>query len=215
MAPLWPNWLSLTGGGAPRPLAEDGYAGVLNFSTVPLRAQRTTRLATGKGNPMLRRLLLTATFLIAAPALAQTPAAPSDNTRRAPTIAAVIDACQGDLKAFCGEEPVETSRLSQCIQRNREKVSPACQAVWPSAAEPQQARNTDRRSSRREARQACAADLRSFCDGKRGREARECLGDNREKLSQDCRTALNDSRGGRRERRAGGRQQDQAEDDEF
>src|SRR5215207_3854931 len=149
---------------------------------------------------MLTRWLLTATLLSAAPALAQT-SAPSESSRRTSTVAAVIDACQADLRTVCGEEPFEAGRLSQCIERNKDKVSPACQAVWPSAAEPQQARPTDRRSSRREARRASAADLRSFCDGKRGREARECLGDNREKLSQDCRTALNDSRGGRRERR--------------
>src|ERR687894_1507640 len=107
---------------------------------------------------MLTRCLLTAAFLTAAPALAQT-SAPSDSPRREPTVAGVLDACQADLRTVCGEEPFEASRLSQCIQRNKDKVSPACQAVWPSAAEPQQARPTDLRSARREVRQACAADL--------------------------------------------------------
>ena len=84
---------------------------------------------------MLTRWLLTATLLIAAPALAQT-SAPSDSPRREPTVAAVIDACQADLRTVCGEEPFEAGRLSQCIERNKDKVSPACQAVWPSAAAP-------------------------------------------------------------------------------
>jgi hypothetical protein len=157
--------------------------------------------------------LLTTAVLIAAPALAQTSAAPSGSPRREPTVASVMDACQADLRTVCGEEPFEASRLSQCIQRNKDKVSPACQAVWPSATGPQQARNSDRRSDRREARQACAADLRSFCDGKRGRERRDCVRDNQEKFSSACRDAMRDLRGARQAQRRGGNQQD--EDDEF
>src|SRR5215207_9440288 len=142
---------------------------------------------------MLTRWFLTATLLTAAPALAQT-SAPSDSTRREPTVAGVMDACQADLRTVCGEEPFEPSRLSQFIQRNKDKVSPACQAVWPNATGPQQARTSDRRSDRREARQACATDLRSFCDGKSGRERRDCVRDNQEKFSAACRDAMRDMR---------------------
>jgi hypothetical protein len=161
---------------------------------------------------MLTRWLLTATLLIAAPALAQTPA-PSESSRRTSTVAAVIDACQADLRTVCGEEPFEAGRLSQCIERNKDKVSPACQAVWPSAAAPQQARPTDLRSAQREARQACAADLRSFCDGKRGRERGDCLRDNREKFSSTCLDAMRNVRSARQAQRRGSNQQD--EDDQF
>src|SRR5215207_6386127 len=161
---------------------------------------------------MLTRWLLTATLLSAAPALAQT-SAPSESSRRTSTVAAVIDACQADLRTVCGEEPFEPSRLSQCIERNKDKVSPACQAIWRSAAEPRQARPTDLRSAQREVRQACAADLRSFCDGKRGRERRECLSDNQDKFSSDCRDAMRDLRSARQAQRRGGNQQD--DDDEF
>src|SRR5918997_4687762 len=138
---------------------------------------------------MLTRWLLTAALFVAAPALAQT-SAPSDSTRQEPTVASVMDACQADLRTVCGEEPFEAGRLSQCIQRNKDKVSPACQAVWPSAAEPQQARPTDLRSAQREERRACVADLRSFCDGKRGREGRDCVRSNREQFSAACRDAM-------------------------
>jgi hypothetical protein len=161
---------------------------------------------------MLTRWLLTVTLLIAAPALAQT-SAPSESSRRTSTVAAVIDACQADLRTVCGEEPFEAGRLSQCIERNKDKVSPACQAVWPSAAAPQQARPTDLRSARREARQACAADLRSFCDGKRGRERGDCLRDNREKFSSTCLDAMRNVRSARQAQRRGSNQQD--EDDQF
>ena len=161
---------------------------------------------------MLTRWLLTATLLIAAPALAQT-SAPSESSRRTSTVAAVIDACQADLRTVCGEEPFEAGRLSQCIEHNKDKVSPACQAVWPSATGPQQARTSDHRSDRREVRQACAADLRSFCDGKSGRERRNCVRDNQDKFSSACRDAMRDMRSARQAQRRGGNQQD--EDDEF
>ena len=161
---------------------------------------------------MLTRWLLTATLLIAAPALAQTPA-PSESSRRTSTVAAVIDACQADLRTVCGEEPFEAGRLSQCIERNKDKVSPACQAVWPSAAAPQQARPTNLRSAQREARQACAADMRSFCDGKRGRGRGDCLRDNREKFSSTCLDAMRNVRSARQAQRRGSNQQD--EEDEF
>ena len=161
---------------------------------------------------MLTRWLLTVTLLIAAPALAQT-SAPSESSRRTSTVAAVIDACQADLRTVCGEKPFEAGRLSQCIERNKDKVSPACQAVWPSAAAPQQARPTDLRSAQREARQACAADLRSFCDGKRGRERQDCVRDNQEKFSSTCQDAMRNVRSARQAQRRGSNQQD--EDDQF
>lgn len=154
---------------------------------------------------MLLRSLLAAALLTATPAFAQTPA---DSTRQAPTIAAVIDACQADLKALCGEEPFEPSRLSQCIQRNKDKITPACQATWPAEAEPQRARTTDLRSAQRAMRQACTADLRSYCDGKRGRERGACLRDNQAKFSSACQDALRDLRGARQAQRRGGNQPD-------
>ncbi len=86
-------------------------------------------------------------------------------------------------------------------------------ALAQTSAEPQQARTTDLSSARREARQVCVADLRSFCDGKRGRERGDCLRDNQEKFSSACRDAMRDLRSVRQAQRRGGNQQD--EDDEF
>jgi len=87
-------------------------------------------------------------------------------------------------------------------------------ALAQTSAEPQQARTTDLSSARREVRQVCAADLKSFCDGKRGRERRECLSDNQEKFSSACRDAMRSVRSARLAQRRGGNQQDD-DDDEF
>ena len=138
---------------------------------------------------MLIRLSLMGAILIAAPAFSQAPASPS---QRPPTVAAVMDSCQADLKTLCGDEPFETNRLFQCVRQNRDKLSPACQAVWPDAPRPRQAGNTEVRSEAREMRQACAADLRTHCGDKRGRERGQCQRDNLDKFSEACRTALSD-----------------------
>jgi hypothetical protein len=45
-------------------------------------------------------------------------------------------------------------------------------------------------AARTAAREACAADAKSLCDGKQGREAMMCLRDNAEKLSGGCKDAM-------------------------
>jgi hypothetical protein len=45
-------------------------------------------------------------------------------------------------------------------------------------------------ASREAVRQACAADTKSLCDGKGGREVMMCLRDNTAKLSAPCQEAL-------------------------
>jgi hypothetical protein len=39
-------------------------------------------------------------------------------------------------------------------------------------------------------RQACAADVKTLCDGKQGREMMMCMRDNAEKLSGPCKEAM-------------------------
>ncbi len=158
---------------------------------------------------MLTRLTLMATVLIAAPAFAQTPASPSQSP---PTIAAVMDSCQVDLKTLCGSEPFEMTKLTQCVRQNREKLSPACKAVWPEAPQPRQADNIDRRSAARTVRQACATDLQTHCSGKRARELNLCQRDNQDKFSEACRTAITELRRARQAERRGGNQRDDDEE---
>ena len=45
-------------------------------------------------------------------------------------------------------------------------------------------------AARQAMRQACAADMKSLCDGKEGREAMMCLRDNGEKVSSPCKDAM-------------------------
>jgi hypothetical protein len=156
---------------------------------------------------MLIRLTLMATILIAVPALAQTPASPSQSQRPA-TVAAVLDSCQADLRTLCGNEPFQMNQLTQCVRQNRDKLSPACRAVWPEAPQPRQAGNADVRSEARAMRQACAADLRTQCGEKKGRELNQCRRANLDKFSEACRTALADLQRARQAQRRGGSQQD-------
>jgi len=45
-------------------------------------------------------------------------------------------------------------------------------------------------AARQAMRQACAADMKTLCDGKQGREAMMCMRDNAEKVSQPCKDAM-------------------------
>jgi hypothetical protein len=45
-------------------------------------------------------------------------------------------------------------------------------------------------AARQAMRQACAADMKTLCDGKMGREAMMCMRDNAEKVSQPCKDAM-------------------------
>ncbi len=158
---------------------------------------------------MLIRLALMTAVLVAAPAVAQTPAPPSSSVQQPPTVAAVIDSCQADLKAVCGSEPFQMDRLTQCVRQSRDKLSPACQALWP---EPAQADREAVRSATRAMGRACAAEIQSHCAGTGGRTRRECLRKNSDKLSDACRTALSDLSRARQARQAGANRQDEDED---
>jgi len=45
-------------------------------------------------------------------------------------------------------------------------------------------------AARQAMRQACAADVKTLCEGKEGREAMMCLRDNVEKVSAPCKDAM-------------------------
>jgi hypothetical protein len=46
------------------------------------------------------------------------------------------------------------------------------------------------RAARQAAMEACAADMKTLCDGKAGRERMMCLRDNADKLSAPCKDAM-------------------------
>ena len=45
-------------------------------------------------------------------------------------------------------------------------------------------------AARQAMRQACAADMKTLCDGKEGREAMMCMRENAEKVSPPCKDAM-------------------------
>jgi len=58
-------------------------------------------------------------------------------------------------------------------------------------------------AARQAMRQACAADMKTLCDGKEGREAMMCMRDNAEKVSQPCKDAMMKMRSARQAPPAG------------
>jgi hypothetical protein len=53
-----------------------------------------------------------------------------------------------------------------------------------------QAPSPEMQAARQAMMQACAADMKSLCDGKQGREAFMCLRDNADKASAPCKDAM-------------------------
>ena len=58
-------------------------------------------------------------------------------------------------------------------------------------------------AARQAMRQACAADMKTLCDGKEGRDAMMCMRDNAEKVSQPCKDAMMKMRSARQAPPAG------------
>ncbi|HEY2357071.1 MAG TPA: hypothetical protein VGH86_06455 [Phenylobacterium sp.] len=48
----------------------------------------------------------------------------------------------------------------------------------------------EQQAARQAMRQACAADMKTYCDGKQGREAMMCLRENNDKVSAPCKDAM-------------------------
>jgi hypothetical protein len=53
-----------------------------------------------------------------------------------------------------------------------------------------QAPSPEMQAARQAVQQSCAADMKTLCDGKQGREAMMCLRDNNDKASQPCKDAM-------------------------
>jgi hypothetical protein len=69
-------------------------------------------------------------------------------------------------------------------------VTLAALAVGGSAAAQQPGPSPDVIAAREAVRAACAADFKTLCDGKQGREMMMCLRDNADKASQPCKDAM-------------------------
>lgn len=122
--------------------------------------------------------------------------APQERTPRAgPTVGAVLDACQADMKTYCGTEPFPGG-LARCMRRNRAQLSPACQAITGELQRSIEARREALRSAMERMRQACETDVKALCgNAGAGRgHLMACMRQNQDKVSQACKTAMGEMR---------------------
>jgi hypothetical protein len=68
-------------------------------------------------------------------------------------------------------------------------IAAAAFALAGSAVAQPPAPSPEMQAAREAMMKACAADMKSLCDGKQGREAFMCLRENNDKLSQGCKDA--------------------------
>ncbi len=72
----------------------------------------------------LRALLFTAALAVAGSASAQPAGGPPDT----PEMRAVMTACAADMKSLCGDKK-PGMEVGQCMDANKAKASPDCQAA--------------------------------------------------------------------------------------
>ncbi len=60
----------------------------------------------------------------------------------------------------------------------------------PPAGGDRPAPSPEMQAARKVVRESCAADMKTLCDGKAGREAMMCMRDNADKVSSPCKDAL-------------------------
>ena len=118
-------------------------------------------------------------------------------------------ACQADMQTLCAGKTGHDAMI--CMRDNRDKVSPACRDAiakvrhhrhwfhrgWfrrgpngfgpggPGFGLP----SPEMKAAREAAKTACEPDMKALCAGKTGRDARMCLRENRDKVSQVCKDA--------------------------
>ena len=89
--------------------------------------------------------------------------------------------CRDEIKKVCGDVKPGDGKLKQCVETNRDKLSPACRE------------RMDHMHDRAEAAlKACQADTQKFCAGVElgGGRLHQCLVKNEAALSPDCRATL-------------------------
>lgn len=142
-------------------------------------------------------------------------AAPKTAAPKSPSsaqLAAIKSACRGDYPKVCASVPPGGAPALECLERNKAKVSPACEkavsaatgggaaapAAGAAAAAPAAAptaivlRPMRPREELFVARSACGADIRTICAGVEVGAGRimQCLASNAASLSPACRDVL-------------------------
>jgi hypothetical protein len=89
--------------------------------------------------------------------------------------------CADDVAKYCKDVKPGGGRIARCLKKNEQQVSPACKA-----------RVEEFRKKAREARQACEADARKFCEDVKPGQGRivKCLREHEKDLSPECRAKM-------------------------
>ena len=99
-------------------------------------------------------------------------------------------ACGDDLQTYCGDVEGEGRERFEatlaCMTQNEASLTAECRAE----VEEVRAHIEKRELARAEITAACQADVDQLCAGAEGRDAKRCLRDNRDQLSQTCTDAL-------------------------
>ena len=90
-------------------------------------------------------------------------------------------ACHQQIKAVCGNVQPGEGRLKQCLEANRDKISPNCQQ--------QMARTHEQHGDKLK---ACNDDVKRLCPGIEagGGRLHQCLKQNEASLTPDCRKVV-------------------------
>lgn len=152
----------------------------------------------------------------AEPAKPATAAAPKTAPAKQPStaqVSAIKSACRGDYPKVCASVPPGGTAALECLEKNKAKVSPSCQAALgaasgtaataaPAGAAPATApaaaptvlvlRPLRPREQLFVAQSACGADIRTICSGVEAGGGRiiQCLASNAASLSPACRDVL-------------------------
>jgi pyruvate/2-oxoglutarate dehydrogenase complex dihydrolipoamide acyltransferase (E2) component len=132
---------------------------------------------------------------------AATAAAPKAAAPKQPSsaqVAAVKSACRADYPKVCAGVPPGGAPALECLEKNKTKVSPACEKAVSAAAAPAAApavivlRPLRPREELFIVRSACGADIRTLCAGVApgGGRIVQCVASNAASLSPACKDVL-------------------------
>jgi hypothetical protein len=89
--------------------------------------------------------------------------------------------CKADVDKFCAQVKPGGGRIVQCLKQNEPQLSDSCKERMKMA-----------QAEMKEIKDACADDVQQYCAGMKpgGGRIANCLKDHKDKLSAECKTAL-------------------------
>ena len=98
---------------------------------------------------------------------------------------ASADSCTKDIEKFCKDVHPGGGRIQTCLKEHQKELSGDCRE-----------KNDKHSQSREEISDQCKSDLKKFCADAPAGKGRKlvCLNEHELKLSQECRSAIKDSK---------------------